>query len=96
MSVTIHDVEKIAQLAKLKFTEEEKIKLQKDLNQILEYIDQLNELDLENVEPLENINETDNVTRDDEVKKIMDPEEALNNAPAKTSRFFKVPKVIDK
>jgi aspartyl-tRNA(Asn)/glutamyl-tRNA(Gln) amidotransferase subunit C len=96
MSVTISDVEKIAQLAKLKFNTEEKEKLRNELNLILEYIDQLNELDLDNVEPLENINETDNVVREDEVKVILDPEEALKNAPEKTSRFFKVPKVIDK
>ena len=96
MSVTISDVDKIAKLAKLKFADEEKVKLQKDLNKILEYIDQLNKLDLENVEPLENINETQNVLRKDEEYKWLTTEEALKNAPAKTGKFFKVPKVLDK
>lgn len=96
MSVTIPEVEKIAQLAKLKFSEEEKIKLQKDMNQVLGYIEQLNELDLMDVEPLENINETENVMREDEVKPWLTTEEALKNAPAKTQKFFKVPKVIEK
>lgn len=96
MSVTIPEVEKIAQLAKLKFSEEEKIKLQKDMNQVLGYIEQLNELDLTDVEPLENINETENVMRDDEVKPWLSTEEALKNAPSKTQKFFKVPKVIEK
>ncbi len=96
MSVTIPEVEKIAQLAKLKFSEEEKIKLQKDMNQVLGYIEQLNELDLTNVEPLENINETENVMRDDEVKVWLSTEDALKNAPSKTQKFFKVPKVIEK
>lgn len=96
MSVTIIEVEKIAQLAKLKFSEEEKVKLQKDMNQVLGYIEQLNELDLTNVEPLENINETENVMREDEVKPWLTTEEALKNAPAKTQKFFKVPKVIEK
>ena len=96
MSVTITDVDKIAKLAKLKFNDEEKSKLQKDLNKILEYIDQLNKLDLENVEPLENINETQNVLRKDKEYMWLTTEEALKNAPAKTGKFFKVPKVLDK
>ncbi|MBK8549872.1 MAG: Asp-tRNA(Asn)/Glu-tRNA(Gln) amidotransferase subunit GatC [Ignavibacteria bacterium] len=96
MSVTINDVDKIAKLAKLRFAEDEKIKLQKDLNKILEYIDQLNELKLDDVEPLENINETENVLRKDEMFKWLTTEEALKNAPSKTGKFFKVPKVMDK
>ena len=96
MAVTIPEVEKIAQLAKLKFSEEEKIKLQKDMNQVLGYIEQLNELDLTGVEPLENINETENIMREDEVKVWLSTEDALKNAPSKTQKFFKVPKVIEK
>lgn len=96
MSVTITDVEKIAALARLKFSEKEKIKLQDDLNKVLGYIDQLNELDLQNIEPIENINETENVLRKDEAIKWLTTEEALKNAPSKTGKFFKVPKVLDK
>ena len=91
--VTIKDVEHIAALAKLKFTEEEKIRLQGELNKILEYMDKLNELDLENVEPLENINDTENVFREDVAEKALTNEEALKNAPAAEQGFFKVPKV---
>jgi len=96
MSVTLIDVDKIAKLAKLEFAHEEKVKLQTDLNKILEYIDQLNELDLDNIDPLENINETENVLRMDIEEKWLSNEEALKNAPSKTGRFFKVPKVLDK
>ena len=96
MSVTIQDVEKIAVLAKLKFSEEEKLKLQKDMNKILEYIDELNELDLTDVEPLENINDTENIVREDIAKPWLTTEQALSNAPDKTGRYFKVPKVLDK
>jgi aspartyl-tRNA(Asn)/glutamyl-tRNA(Gln) amidotransferase subunit C len=97
MAVSKEQVEHIAKLAKLKFTEAEKVKLQGELNKILEYIDQLNELDLENVEPLENINEElENVLREDIPVKCLTKEEALKNAPAKTENFFKVPKVLDK
>lgn len=96
MSVTLQDVEKIAALAKLRFSGDELERLKGDMNQILGYIDSLNELDLTDVEPLENINEIENVLRHDEEKPCITPEEALRNAPSKTGRFFKVPKVIDK
>ena len=96
MAVTITDVDKIAKLAKLRFSDSEKVKLQQDLNKVLGYIDQLNELDLDDVEPLENINETENVLRKDDNMKWLTTEEALKNAPAKTGKFFKVPKVLDK
>ena len=96
MSVTIKDVEHIAELAKLRFTEEEKKRLQMELNKILEYMDKINELDLKDVEPLENINDTENVFSEDKPEKCLTREEALKNAPAKTDEFFKVPKVLDK
>jgi len=97
MAVTIEDVEHIAQLAKLRFSEAEKLKLKIELNTVLDYIDKLNELNLEKVEPLENINETlENVLREDIAEPCLSREEALKNAPAKTENFFKVPKVLEK
>jgi aspartyl-tRNA(Asn)/glutamyl-tRNA(Gln) amidotransferase subunit C len=96
MSVTIKDVEKIATLAKLKFDGEELERLKGDMNQILGYIDVLNELDLTDIEPLENINEIENVLRKDEPTDCISTEEALKNAPARTGKYFKVPKVLDK
>jgi aspartyl-tRNA(Asn)/glutamyl-tRNA(Gln) amidotransferase subunit C len=96
MSVSKEDVEHIAKLAKLKFDDKQKEKLQGELNKVLEYIDKLNELDLSNVEPLESINDAENVFREDEAKPGVTKEEALKNAPDKTDNFFKVPKVLDK
>jgi len=97
MAVTKEDVEHIAKLAKLRFSDEEKSKLQGEMNKVLDYIDTLNEIpDLDKVEPLENINETENIFREDVTEKCLTKEEALKNAPAKTENFFKVPKVIDK
>ena len=97
MSVTIKEVDHIAKLAKLKFSEEEKVKLQGEMNKVLDYIDTLNEIpDLDKVEPLENINDTENVFREDIAEKCLTKEEALKNAPEKTENFFKVPKVLDK
>ena len=94
MSVTKKDVEYIAQLAKLEFTEDEKEKFTHQLNQILQYVEQMNKLDTTNVEPLSHVIELSNVFRSDEVKPSISTEEALKNAPAKTDEFFKVPKVI--
>lgn len=97
MAVTIKDVEHIAKLARLKFTDDEKQKLQGEMNKVLDYIDTLNEIQgLDKVEPLENINDTENVFREDIDEKCLTKEEALKNAPAKTENFFKVPKVLDK
>jgi aspartyl-tRNA(Asn)/glutamyl-tRNA(Gln) amidotransferase subunit C len=97
MSVTIKEVEHIAKLAKLSFTEEEKTKLQGEMNKVLAYIDKLDEIPgLDEIKPLENINETENVFREDIAEVCLTKEEALKNAPEKTDNFFKVPKVLDK
>ncbi len=94
MAVTISDVEYVASLARLEFSTEEKEKLAHELNEILKYVEQLNELNTENVEPLSHVIELNNVFREDVVKRSILPEEALKNAPAKNDKFFKVPKVI--
>ena len=95
MSVTLKDVEHIAELARLKFSEEELESFTHQLNQILEYVEKLNELDTENVEPLSHPVEGNNAFREDELKPSINREEALKNAPDSDDEFFKVPKVID-
>ena len=94
MAVTVKDVEHIAKLARLEFSNEEKQEFTHQLNEILAYVGQLNKLDTSNVEPLSHVVELNNVFREDEVKKGLTAEEALQNAPSKSERFFKVPKVI--
>lgn len=94
MSVTRKDVEHIAELARLKFNEEELEHYTEQLNQILEYVEKLNELDTENVEPLSHPVENENVFRDDKVKESIKTKEALKNSPDHDDVFFKVPKVI--
>jgi aspartyl-tRNA(Asn)/glutamyl-tRNA(Gln) amidotransferase subunit C len=95
MAVTIKEVEHIAKLAKLEFTDAEKEKFTHQLNQILEYVEQMNKLDTSRIEPLSHVIELSNVFRVDEVKQGVSTEEALKNAPSKTEEFFKVPKVIN-
>jgi aspartyl-tRNA(Asn)/glutamyl-tRNA(Gln) amidotransferase subunit C len=94
MAITIKDVEHIAKLAKLEFTGSEKEKLTLQMNQILDYMEKLDSLDTNNIEPLSHVIELSNVFRSDEVKPGVSTEDALKNAPAKDEQFFKVPKVI--
>jgi len=92
--VTRKDVEHVASLAKLSFTDEEKERLTVQLNEILNYMEQLNSLDTEQVEPLSHVIELNNVFREDVRVPGVTREEALKNAPSKSEKFFKVPKVI--
>ncbi len=94
MSVTRKDVEHIAELARLEFKVEELDQFTNDLNEILTYVEKLNELDTENVEPLSHPIEGINNFREDIMKPSTLREEALKNAPDKDEEFFKVPKVI--
>lgn len=94
MAVNKKDVEHIAELARLKFNEQELENFTHDLNEILAYVEKLNELDTENVEPLSHPVEGINAFREDTVKKSISREEALKNAPDKDDEFFKVPRVI--
>lgn len=94
MSVSKEDVEKIAKLAKLKFSDEELENFTPQMNEILNYMDKLNELDTENVEPLSHPVEQINVFREDKLKQSISTEDALKNSPVKDEQYFKVPKVI--
>jgi len=94
MAVTKQEVEKIAELARLEFNENEIEHLTKDMNQILLHMDKLNELDTSDVEPLARPIEVSNVFREDKCKPSIRREDALKNAPDKDEEHFKVPKVI--
>jgi aspartyl-tRNA(Asn)/glutamyl-tRNA(Gln) amidotransferase subunit C len=94
MSVTKNEVEHIAKLAKLKFDDSEIDEYTSQLNQILEYVEKLNELDTENVKPLSHPAEGENVFREDHLKNSISTQDALKNSSNKTDEYFKVPKVI--
>ena len=94
MVVTIKDVEHVAKLARLHFTPQEMEKFTHDLNEILQYVDKLNELDTDNVEPLSHVIELANVFRQDVTQPSLPRDQALANAPDHNDEFFKVPKVI--
>jgi aspartyl-tRNA(Asn)/glutamyl-tRNA(Gln) amidotransferase subunit C len=97
MKIDKETVDKIAHLARLEFENESKKQdMIKDMNNMLGFIDKLNELDTSNVEPLIYMSEEVNVLREDVVKPEITQDEALKNAPKKDSDYFKVPKVIGK
>jgi len=95
MKISKDDVKHVARLARLRLTEEEKEKFGKQLNQILAYVEKLNELNIENVEPTSHVVPLTNVLRKDEVKPSLSEEEALANAPERKGKYFKVPKIIE-
>ena len=93
--IDIKTVDEIAHLARLEFNDESKVEILNDLNRMLEWVDKLNELDTENVEPLIYMTEEKNILREDVPEITITQREALKNAPKKDSDYFKVPKVID-
>lgn len=94
MSVTLSQVDLIAALAKLAFADEAKRTFVEQFNQILKYMEKLNELNTDDVAPTFNVLDLRNVTRADEVKPWLTQDEALANAPKSSHGFFSVPKVI--
>ncbi|MCE3280976.1 MAG: gatC [Bacteroidetes bacterium] len=97
MKIDKETVDKIAHLARLEFeSEAKKEEMIKDMNNMLGFIDKLNELDTTGVDPLIYMSEETNVLREDDVKHIITQDEALKNAPKKDSDYFKVPKVMGK
>lgn len=94
MSITIKDVEKVAQLARLEFSADEKEKLMNHLEQIVSYVEKLNELDTEGVEPTKHVVEMTRVLREDKIKNGLTQEDAVTNAPKSKQGYFSVPKVI--
>lgn len=88
-------VRHVAKLARLDLSEEEVTEFSGQLSSIFEYIEKLNELDTESVEPLAHCLAVHNVFRKDVVKESLDTEDALANAPGRHDEYFKVPKILD-
>lgn len=95
MTALKFDIEKVAELAMLELTPEQKERFGKQLNEILAYMEKLNELDTENIKPLGHVLEISTPFRNDEAAHSMDREKILMNAPATEDGFFKTPKVKD-
>ena len=87
-------IEYVGILAKLELNEEEKERAKKDMGEMLDYIDKLNELDTAGIEPMSHVFPVQNVFREDVVTNGDGSEETLRNAPEEKDGGFKVPKTI--
>lgn len=95
MSIDQKTVAKIANLARLKIPAEEQVQVAGELNKILEWVAQLDEVKVEGIEPLASVNDTHLRMRADKVNDGNKAHDILANAPSKTADFFTVPKVIE-
>lgn len=93
--LTREDVLKVATLARLKLTDAEVADYTAKLGNILAYVESLNEIDTEEVEPMVHAVEFSNVFRADEVRPSLSREAALSNAPKTDGQFFLVPQILD-
>ncbi len=87
-------IENLANLARLEFNAAEKEEIKKDLQRMISFVDKLNELNTDGVEPLLHMSDDTNVLREDEIQGSISRQEALQNAPSTDGIYFKVPKVI--
>ncbi|MDN3203412.1 Asp-tRNA(Asn)/Glu-tRNA(Gln) amidotransferase subunit GatC [Algoriphagus sediminis] len=95
MKIDKETIKKIAHLARLEFDEKGVEKMSKDMTQILDWVEQLEEVDTTDVEPLTTMSEEVNVFRKDEVADQITRDEALKNAPKTDGEYFRVPKVLE-
>jgi len=95
MSLDQETVKRIATLARLKLTSDRMGPMQHDLNQILHFIDQLNEVDTSQVEPIAGVNTSSMPLRKDEITDGDKVEKVLANAPEVACNMFVVPKVVE-
>jgi len=95
MKISREEIEHIALLGRLSLSEEEKELFGPQLSNILDYVEQLSELDTRDVEPTSHVIPLSNVMREDIPGGSISREEALMNAPSHTEKFFRVPKIIE-
>jgi len=95
MSVDHKTVRRIARLARIAVAEEDVPHLQGELNAILSFVEQLNEVDVEGVEPMTSVTPMEMKKREDKVSDGGIVEDVLRNAPAREGNYFLVPKVVE-
>jgi aspartyl-tRNA(Asn)/glutamyl-tRNA(Gln) amidotransferase subunit C len=95
MKIDRETLDKISHLSRLEVNEKDVDQILKDMSNILTFVEKLNEVDTEGVEPLTTMSHEVNALREDEVKPHMDHDYALKNAPKKDADYFRVPKVLE-
>ncbi len=94
--ISEQEVKKIAELSRLSLTNEELRKRTEDMNNILDYMDTLNEIDTENVEELYNVHDMNNSLREDNYESSLDKRDVLANSPNSNSDYIEVPLTVKK
>ena len=95
MSINKETVKKISKLSRIASNEQFEDSMIKDLNSILTFVEQLNELNIKNIEPLSSVVDQKLFQREDVVKIMNEKEDVLKNSPHKNENYFVVPKVIE-
>ena len=93
--ISIAEVEHVAHLARLALSPEEQQRFTEQLNAILAYMDQLNEVPTDDVEPTSHVLDLVNVFRDDTARQLISVDDALQNAPESTHQYFVVPRIVE-
>ena len=93
--ITVEQVRHVALLARLELSPVDENRLRADMDEMLAYVDKLNELDTKDVAPTTQVGEAGMPMRDDEVTNPRDAEAMLANAPSRDRNYFKVPKIIE-
>ena len=93
MSISLEQIKHLAHLSRLELSEEELKEMQGDMGKILDFVAQIDALDLSGIEQLTQMSDSVNVMREDQTKGMIQKEEALRNAPDANSDYFRVPKL---
>ena len=93
--ITLEQVRHVALLARLELSSQDEERLRADMDEMLAYVDKLNELDTKDVAPTTQVGEAGTPMRDDEVTNEPAAEAILANAPSRDRNYFKVPKIIE-
>ncbi len=96
MEITLKMIDHLAHLSRLEFDTDKKEGIRHDLNRMVGFIEKLQEVNTEGIEPLVFMSDVQNVWRKDEIKGSINRDEALANSPANDNVYFKVPTVIKK
>ncbi|MBD48324.1 MAG: Asp-tRNA(Asn)/Glu-tRNA(Gln) amidotransferase GatCAB subunit C [Dehalococcoidia bacterium] len=89
------DLQHVVNLARINLSPEEEARIRPQMQEILKYVDKLNELNIDNIEPTAHAVPLTNVMRADEVQSSLSQDDALRNAPRQADGLFVVPKIVE-
>ena len=94
--ISEQEVKKIAELSRLSLSSDELKKRTEDMNNIIHYMDTLNEIDTDNVDELYNVHDMNNALRDDSFEESLDKKDVLKNSPSSNEDYIEVPLIVKK